>query len=104
MNDNNPNKGKELQIDLPLEVADGVYSNLAVISHSQSEFIIDFINMLPGKPKATVKSRVLLSPQNAKNLLLALQDNLSKFENNFGKISERKQDNHFGFAIPSADA
>ena len=70
----------EIQVELSDEIAQGVYSNLAVIAHSSSEFIIDFIRILPGTPKAKVKSRIILTPDNAKRLLLALQDNLNKFE------------------------
>jgi len=79
-------KGNQLDIELTEEIADGIYSNLAIISHSNSEFVIDFIRMLPGVPKAKVKSRILLSPQHAKRLLMALGDNVNKFENMFGEI------------------
>ena len=79
---------KENQIDIELteEVADGIYSNLAIISHSNSEFILDFVRMLPGVPKAKVKSRIILSPEHAKRLLMALGENISRYENNFGEI------------------
>ena len=70
----------EIQVELTDEIAQGVYSNLAVIAHSSSEFIIDFIRVLPGTPKAQVKSRIILTPDNAKRLLLALQDNINKFD------------------------
>ena len=62
------------------EMAQGTYANLAIISHSSSEFLLDFIRVVPGAPKAQVKSRVILTPDNAKRLLFALQDNLAKFE------------------------
>lgn len=71
----------EIQIELNEEVAQGTYANLAVIAHSVSEFIIDFIRVVPGMPKAKVKSRIILTPDNAKRLLLALQENIQKFEN-----------------------
>ena len=79
---------KENQIDIELteEIADGIYSNLAIISHSNSEFVVDFVRMLPGLPKAKVKSRIVLNPQHAKRLLMALSDNIHKFEDNFGEI------------------
>jgi translation initiation factor 2B subunit (eIF-2B alpha/beta/delta family) len=79
----------EQQIDIELneEVAEGIYSNLAIITHSQSEFILDFIRMMPGVPKAKVKSRVILTPSHAKRLLMALKDNIDKFEDNFGEVS-----------------
>ena len=80
------NKGNKIDIELTEEVADGIYSNLAIISHSNSEFVVDFIRMLPGVPKAKVKSRIVLSPQHAKRLREALNDNIKKFESNFGTI------------------
>ena len=73
-------KSKEIQIELSENVAQGTYANLAVISHSMSEFILDFIRVVPGMPKAQVKSRVILTPDNAQRLLFALQDNQKKFE------------------------
>ena len=69
----------EIQIELTDEMAQGTYANLAVISHSASEFILDFIRVVPGAPKAKVKSRVILTPDNAQRLLFALQDNIKKF-------------------------
>ncbi|MEG1543696.1 MAG: DUF3467 domain-containing protein [Tannerellaceae bacterium] len=70
----------EIQVELSEEIAQGTYANLAIISHSASEFILDFIRVLPGTPKAQVKSRVILTPDNARRLLFALQDNLTKFD------------------------
>jgi len=84
-------KKNSMNIELPEEIADGVYANLAIISHSQSEFVVDFIRMVPNVPKAKVKSRVILTPQHAKRLLKALNDNVVKFEKQFGKIQEGKQ-------------
>ena len=75
-----------INIELSEEIAQGIYSNLAVISHSEAEFVIDFIRVVPGVKNAKVKSRIILTPQHAKRLLLALQDNISKYEANFGKI------------------
>ena len=80
-------KQGQLDIELTPEIAQGVYANLAVISHSSSEFVIDFIRILPGLPKAGVKSRIILTPEHAKRLLLALQDNLGKYENSYGRIN-----------------
>ncbi|MCQ2341484.1 MAG: DUF3467 domain-containing protein [Paludibacteraceae bacterium] len=77
---------QKLNINLTPEMAEGVYSNLAIISHSSSEFIIDFIRMMPGVKQANVKSRVILTPEHAKKLLFALQDNLDKYEKQFGPI------------------
>ena len=81
-----PNKGNNIDIELTEEIADGIYSNLAIISHSNSEFVIDFIRLLPGVPKAKVKSRILLSPQHAKRLHQALYENIRKFEAQFWEI------------------
>jgi len=85
---NNKNNRKELQIELNEQIADGVYANLVIVSHSDSEFIFDFARMLPGKPKARIHSRVILNPKNAKLFLKAFQDNVDKFEKKFGKIKE----------------
>jgi hypothetical protein len=79
-------KNNPLNIELSDEIAQGVYSNLAIITHSASEFIIDFVRVMPGIPKAQVKSRIVLTPDHAKRLLLALQDNISKFESAHGNI------------------
>ena len=83
------NGQQQLQIELKEETAQGVYSNLAMITHSSSEFVMDFISILPGMAKAQVRSRVIMSPEHAKRLLLALQDNVAKYENAFGKIELR---------------
>jgi hypothetical protein len=76
----------QINIELSEEMAEGVYSNLAIISHSNSEFVLDFVRLLPNIPKAKVKSRVILTPQHAKRLLQALAENVNKFEAQFGKI------------------
>ena len=76
----------QLNIELSEEIAEGVYSNLAIITHSGSEFVIDFIRVMPGVPKAKVKSRVVLTPEHAKRLLSALEDNIDKFETANGRI------------------
>lgn len=76
----------QLNIELSEEVAEGVYSNLAVITHSSAEFVVDFIRVMPGVPKAKVKSRVVLTPEHAKRLLSALADNIQKYEAAHGKI------------------
>ena len=87
-NKKQPNK---LNIELPEEVAEGTYSNLAIISHSNSEFIVDFVRILPNVPKAKVKSRIILTPQHAKRLSQALQDNINKYEAQHGPISGSEQ-------------
>ncbi|MDP4281855.1 MAG: DUF3467 domain-containing protein [Bacteroidota bacterium] len=84
---NNPNPN-QLNLELSDEVAEGIYSNLAIITHSPSEFVIDFIKMMPGVPKAKVKSRIILTPQHAKRLLKALKDNISKYESIHGEIRD----------------
>jgi ribonuclease BN (tRNA processing enzyme) len=86
----NPVKPNQLNIELSDEIAEGIYSNLAIISHSHSEFILDFIRLLPNVPKAKVKSRIILTPHHAKKLLKALSDNIEKFENQFGEIQEQE--------------
>ncbi|MBL6876534.1 MAG: DUF3467 domain-containing protein [Chitinophagales bacterium] len=81
-------QGNQINIELTEEIADGIYSNLAIISHSQSEFIVDFVRILPGVNKAKVKSRIILTPQHAKRLYKALADNIDKFENANGEIED----------------
>lgn len=80
-------EGQQFQIDLNPVVAGGVYSNFQIISHSSSEFVIDFATLLPGLPKATVTSRVLMAPEHAKRLIQALQENVVRYEQEFGKIN-----------------
>ena len=77
---------QEIKIELTPEIASGNYSNLAVISHTPGEFFIDFINVAPNMPQARVQSRIIMNPENAKNLLFALSDNIRKYEAMFGEI------------------
>lgn len=84
---NEPKEG-QLNIELSEEVAEGTYSNLAIITHSTSEFVIDFIRIMPGVPKAKVKNRILMTPEHAKRLMRALADNVAKYESQFGVIRE----------------
>lgn len=77
---------QQINIELSEEMAEGTYANLAIITHSQAEFIIDFVNMMPGVPKAKVKSRIILTPQHTKRLFRALKDNIQKFEALHGEI------------------
>jgi hypothetical protein len=77
---------KELDLELSEDVAQGRYANLAVISHSSSEFVVDFAALMPGVPKARVHSRVILTPEHAKRLLMTLQDNITRYESNVGRI------------------
>ena len=80
------NNNGQLQIELKEEVAQGTYANLAIITHSSSEFILDFVRVMPGVPKAGVQSRIIVAPEHAKRLLRALEDNIAKYERVFGSI------------------
>ncbi len=88
----------KLNIELSDEIAQGTYSNLAIISHSSSEFILDFIRMMPGIQKAKVKSRIILTPEHAKRLLYALQENVVKYEQQFGPIKAPQPQQPIGFS------
>lgn len=85
--ENQNNNENQLKIELTPEVAEGTYANLAIITHSSAEVVLDFVRVLPGVPKANVKSRIILAPEHAKRLLLALQDNVAKYEKAFGTIN-----------------
>ena len=82
------NKQNEMNIDLSEDLATGVYSNLAIITHSPAEFVCDFVQIMPGMPKGKVRSRVIMTPQNAKRFLQALTDNMHKYEQNFGAVED----------------
>lgn len=82
----NQNPDGQLQIELKEEIAQGTYANLSIITHSSSEFILDFVRVLPGLPKAGVQSRVILAPEHAKRLLRALEENIAKYERVFGQV------------------
>lgn len=84
----NPN---QINIELSEEIAEGVYANLAMIAHSNSEFVIDFIRLMPGVPKAKVKSRIVITPEHAKRLLAALEENVRKYEDTFGTIKSTNE-------------
>ncbi len=85
-----PKQG-QINIELDEQIAEGTYSNLAIINHSVSEFVVDFVNIMPGKPKAKVKSRIILTPQHAKRFLKALNDNINRFEQTHGEIKDYEQ-------------
>lgn len=89
--ENDKPKQGQINIELDESIAEGTYSNLAIINHSVSEFVVDFINIMPGVPKNKVKSRIILTPQHAKRLLKALADNVNKFENAHGEIKDYEQ-------------
>lgn len=93
-----PDKQKHINIELSEDIAEETYVNLAMIAHSNSEFIIDFIRLMPGLPKAKVKSRIIVTPEHAKRLLAALQDNIRKFEESNGPI-KNSGDNNFNLPI-----
>ena len=96
------NDNGQINIELDEKVAEGIYSNLAIINHSHSEFVIDYVTLMPGVPKAKVKSRIVLTPQHAKRFLQALADNIHKFEANNGKIQDTEQPPlplNFGVAV-----
>ena len=86
MEENNNNQQGGLQMELPQDVAQGQYANFAIITHSSSDFVLDFARILPAVPKAQIKSRVILAPEHAKRLLQALQENVMRYEAQFGKI------------------
>ncbi len=98
------NSNNQLNIELDDNVAQGTYANLAVISHSSSEFIVDFVRVMPGVPKSKVQSRIILTPEHAKRLLRALQDNIQKYEDNYGTISTQQSKLPMNFGGNTAKA
>ncbi len=105
MDNQQQNTEPQLNIELSEEMADGQYANLAVITHSFAEFVIDFVNVMPNVPKAKVKSRVIMTPHHAKRLMRALVDNVKRFEAAHGVIKENEQVNlPFTFGGPTAQA
>ncbi len=78
----------QLNIEIAEEVAEGTYANLAIITHSHAEFVVDFVNVMPGTPKSKVKSRIILTPQHAKRLMKALAENVAKYEELNGAIKD----------------
>lgn len=90
MNENNQQQG-QINIELDEKMAEGIYSNLAIINHSGTEFVLDFVCIMPGAPKAKVKSRIVLTPQHAKRLVKALSENVHRFEVAHGEIKDTEQ-------------
>ncbi len=86
----NQNQQPAINIEISEEISEGIYSNLAIISHSNAEFVVDFIRLMPNVPKAKVKARIIITPQHAKRLLAALKDNVQKYELQFGKIDDEQ--------------
>lgn len=95
---------QQLNIELTEETADGTYANLAIITHSFAEFVIDFVNVMPNTPKAKVKSRIVMTPQHAKRLMRALIDNVKRYEAQNGNIKDQEQSNTPFFGSPTAQA
>ncbi|MES2427294.1 MAG: DUF3467 domain-containing protein [Bacteroidota bacterium] len=85
----------QLNIELSEEIAEGIYSNLAIITHSNQEFVLDFVRVMPGTPKAKVKSRIIITPEHAKRLLTALEDNIEKYEAANGRIKIQQEPSGF---------
>ena len=96
---------QQIQVQLDEKVGEGIYSNLALITHSPAEVVIDFARMMPGLMKATVQSRIIMTPQHAKQLHLALSDNIKKYEDQFGEIKLMQKDSEksFGFRPPTEE-
>jgi hypothetical protein len=104
MADQQPNN-QQLNIEISEEVSEGVYSNLVIITHSHAEFIVDFVNVMPGTPKSKVKSRIILTPQHAKRFLKALDDNIQRFEEAHGTIKDQEMvEFPLNFGGPTAQA
>ncbi|MDX9695011.1 MAG: DUF3467 domain-containing protein [Bacteroidales bacterium] len=106
MEDDKRPKG-QINIDLKEDIAQGIYSNLAIITHSSAEFVLDFVRVMPGVPKAEVKSRIILTPEHAKRLMSALKDNIAKYESVHGQIKKSDDGGHMmpmNFGGPTAQA
>lgn len=98
MSNTNQPQNQQINIELGEKEAEGIYSNLAIITHSPAEFVIDFTRIVPGVPKAKVHARIITTPQHAKMFMKALKDNIDKFEARFGEIRiDAPQNQHFGF-------
>ena len=102
----NENNDNQINIELSEEIAEGIFSNLAIITHSNTEFVLDFIRVMPGVPKAKVKSRIILTHEHAKRLMSAMQDNIEKFESINGRIKTQEEPSGFpmNFGGPTAQA
>ena len=91
MSENQQQPNSQLNIEISEETAEGQYANLAIITHSHAEFVIDFVNVMPGTPKSKVKSRIILTPQHAKRFMKALTENIQRFEAANGKIQDLEE-------------
>lgn len=103
--ENQHEEQNQLNIELNEEIAEGQYANLAIITHSNAEFVVDFVNVMPGLPKAKVKSRIILTPQHAKRFMKAMLDNIKKYESVHGPIQDQEQASvPLNFGGPTAQA
>jgi hypothetical protein len=101
----NKNQPQQINIDLDENTAEGIYSNMAMITHSNSEFVVDFIRIMPGTPKAKVKSRIILTPAHAKRFLKALNENIAKYESMHGTIQDNSEGKMYTpYSGPTAQA
>lgn len=100
VNDDPNQQGQQINVELGEKEAEGIYSNLAIISHSPAEFVIDFTRILPGVPRARVHSRIIMTPQHARLFLSALEDNIDKYEQQYGDIQMNTGETTFGFQMP----
>ncbi len=99
----NDDQQQQINIELGEREAEGIYSNLAIISHSPAEFVLDFTRILPGVPRARVHARIVMTPQHARLLLNALEDNINKYERQYGEIPLNSAGGAFGFQMPDAN-
>ena len=105
MEENKETVPNQITIEISEEMAEGVYANLAIITHSHAEFVVDFVNVMPGTPKSKVKSRIILTPQHAKRFMKAMIDNIQRFEQTQGKIKDIEEVQvPFNFGGPTAQA
>lgn len=104
-NEKNPMPGNQLNIQINEEIAEGTYANLAIITHSHAEFIVDFVNVMPGTPKSKVKSRIILTPMHAKRFMRALVENIERYESENGNIQDMEEiEIPLNFGGPTAQA
>ncbi|MGF7232284.1 DUF3467 domain-containing protein [Arachidicoccus sp.] len=104
-NEKNPMPGNQLNIEINEEIAEGTYANLAIITHSHAEFIVDFVNVMPGTPKSKVKSRIILTPMHAKRFMRALVENIERYESENGNIQDMEEiEIPLNFGGPTAQA
>jgi hypothetical protein len=105
MEENKELAPNQINIEISEEIAEGVYANLAIITHSHAEFVVDFVNVMPGTPKSKVKSRIILTPQHAKRFMKAMMENIQRFEQIHGKIKDLEEVQvPFNFGGPTPQA